>query len=847
MSSAQAGLAARPFAPGSSTASSQPDFPSPPSRPAPSSSLAPPPAAPPPPAPPRAHYFHHGQRSVKARIDPEVPLDEVLRQLCAAPQLAVTEPPALFALRERDTGILVTQDNMRALLEKASTFQLVSSPMLEAVELIDKLSSPDPAVLKPATFSLRTRIQERAFLDQFVARRGVAALQGVVRRTTGNTLAYALLSLQTLLELENDGWGGLDRAFVARVVDIIATERLINISRPATAILRRLASQPITAPTSPSTSAAAAASSRSGFTVVFEAILAQPDFLRIVVERLAGGDLEVTNLSLALLDTLLRGSTDLGDLRLADELDNLDAWRAIGKLLDGTKGADPALLLSLQSNLVASLRLALATPIAEEHFPHFDQLWIASRLEDVDESNRWRRLGFVSESPQYEFSGTGLLGLRALRRFADEEQNEFSQTLQDQAARPDSRRCPLSTLSNSALLVLAEYFGLTPSSTLPSPSTSPSPYLFRFYDLHALVVQFLVRLWTESDASMPDLERIAALGRSQVAHVLGAAPRAGEPVAATSGGAGGGEAVRQDKTWFSIRSEFLAAEYRQVRERQMREMEVEDDLLSKAPVRNLRGRLYLESYEFVRHQRIACLHEGAWFLCSPSSSSPASATSSRRPSGTHKGGAAACSPTWRFYRLAASRKALHWCEAGERRTVRPGLEELPEKIDVSMITDVVPSSSAAGGQQRPARVSQVGGLGRPGSTTSVAAPGGGGASRTSFLSSKEVFSNGTTSSAAATKGSAPSLSFTLVGAHGPLATLTASSPSLYSEWLDGLSLLLPNGAISTPATAAYVQALTEIAVKVKLLDLSGEKVEVQTREQVRGVPASTDFFYADSL
>ena len=242
-----------------------------------------------------------------------------------------------------------------------------------------------------------------------------------------------------------------------------ATERLINITRPATAILRRLASQPILVPSSPSTSAAATAASRSGFVVVFEAILTQPDILRIVVERLAGGDVEVTNLSLALLDTLLRGSTDLGDLRLADELDTLDAWRAIGvrpplapvlarrlkpdplsrpqKLLDGTKGADLGLLLSLQSNLVASLRLALVTPIAEEHFPHFDELWIASLLFDVDESNRWRRLGFVSESPQYEFSRTGLLGLKALRRFADEEQNEFSQV----------RRPSLSVALSSAL------------------------------------------------------------------------------------------------------------------------------------------------------------------------------------------------------------------------------------------------------------------------------------------------------------------------------------------------------------------------------------------------------------
>jgi len=128
MSTVQAGPAARSFAPGSSAASSQPDFPSPPTRPAPSSSLADPLAAPAPPAPPRAHYFHYGQRSVKARIDPEVPLDEVLRQLCAAPQLAVTEPPALFALRERDSGTLVTKDNMRALLEQATTCVLALPP-----------------------------------------------------------------------------------------------------------------------------------------------------------------------------------------------------------------------------------------------------------------------------------------------------------------------------------------------------------------------------------------------------------------------------------------------------------------------------------------------------------------------------------------------------------------------------------------------------------------------------------------------------------------------------------------------------------------------------------------------
>lgn len=136
------------------------------------------------------------------------------------------------------------------------------------------------------------------------------------------------------------------------------------------------------------------------------------------------------------------------------------------------------------------------------------------------------------------------------------------QTLRDQAVRPESRRCPVSTVSNTALLLLAEHFHLT--APAPSP-TALSPYPFRFYELHALVVQCLVRLWTDAGATLADLDRLAALGRSQVAFVLG--------------GSGG------ERTWFEVRRGFLTAEYRAVRERQMREMEVEDDLLSKAPVR----------------------------------------------------------------------------------------------------------------------------------------------------------------------------------------------------------------------------------------------------------------------
>ncbi|BGO95483.1 hypothetical protein NBRC10512_007738 [Rhodotorula toruloides] len=770
------------------------DFPVPPS-----SSSSSPPAAPAPPSRPqlKAHYFHYSSRQVKARIDPEVPLEEIVKQLCASSQLGVKEPAGLFALREREGGELVTEENVREMLEKGTHFTLVSSPMLEAVEMVDKLRSTDPSTLKPAVFTLRTLIRERLFLREYVKRGGVEALQGVIKRASGNTLAYALVCLQGLLELDERGWEGIRRPFVARIVEIVTTEPLINVSRPATAILRRLASQPYTAPNS--------SAGETGFSAVFDSIFDQPDFLAILVGKLSSGDVEVTNLSLGLLESLLRGSNELRDLRVADALENLDAWKTVGKLLDQTKGADLSALLSLQHQLLLSLHVALTTPIDEPHYHLFDEVWVAGELEDTDETNRWRRLGFKTEAPQYEFEGAGLLGLKALKRFAEDSQNEFAQTLRDQLKRPEAQRLPLSTASTLVLRVLASYFEITSPPSSPPPT--PSPYLFRLYELHALVVQFFARMWVESGATNEEdeVERVAALTRGQAKYVLG--------------GAGG------EKSWFKVRQELLNADYKTVRDRQLRELAIEDDLLSKAPVRNLRGRLYLESYEFVKAQRIACLHRGAWFLVSPSTTGAAG--SGKKAQGRNG------QQVWRFYRLAPNRKVLHWVDAAEKREIGPGLDELPEKIEVSSITEIVPTGGTT--PQRPPASRQGQSNGR---TT-------GSKSRLSFLSKD---SSSRTTSPAPAPDTTTSLSFTLHTHTGPLVELTAPSASAFSEWVDGLSLLRPDGNIVTRATADYIQTLTDFGVKVKLLDLSGERIKIPAEVTVDSVPdPSARFYYADSF
>ena len=51
--------------------------------------------------------------------------------------------------------------------------------------------------------------------------------------------------------------------------------------------------------------------------------------MSIVVGRLSSGDIAVATLSLALINSLFRGATELGDERFGEELEMLDTWRII--------------------------------------------------------------------------------------------------------------------------------------------------------------------------------------------------------------------------------------------------------------------------------------------------------------------------------------------------------------------------------------------------------------------------------------------------------------------------------------------------------------------------------------
>lgn len=206
-----------------------------PSSPPPVPVPVPPPASPPASQSPTIHVYY-STRHVKARIDPGVPLAEIIRQLTQSTQLSISEPSTLFCLRLKSTGQLITPSNLHQLItsdpSKKNVLMLTSTPEMEAIETIDKLSSTSSLpTLKLATFSLKTMIKDQEFRIEFLKKRnGWIVLQQVVERSGGNTLAYALTAARDTLELEpTEAKRACRKEFTCKLVEIIGKKHEITL------------------------------------------------------------------------------------------------------------------------------------------------------------------------------------------------------------------------------------------------------------------------------------------------------------------------------------------------------------------------------------------------------------------------------------------------------------------------------------------------------------------------------------------------------------------------------------------------------------------------------------------
>ncbi|KAG6331407.1 hypothetical protein ID866_7685 [Astraeus odoratus] len=722
--------------------------------------------------------------TVRARIDPTLTVEDVVRQLCV--NLRVTEPSTHFALRDRDTEELVTNDNLRKKIKGKAHLKLANSPAVEAGLIVQKLTLRDEKTLRLSLFSLQKFIREEKFSQEFLNRGGLRELVDVINNVHGNTLAYALTAMQNLMDLDY-GWSTLDEAFIFKVVQILSSSTsLINVCRPATAILKKLveadpmnAPGPIIASSSRSPPVAPPGSVyRYGFQTVYEQMRRVKGSLDTVVGRLASPDTAMAQHSMMLINSLLSHVNDARWEEFITDLERLNVRKAVIRLMSSHVVDDlTSCVLDFQANIVRVTYRKKTTLVEPEVEPSHDAalryIWENSKIplefDTEGQPNKWRKLGFGNEGIMEEFQEVGVLGLDCLVHFVQDDPEFFSKVVLEQLSRPQERRCPIAKASNEIVELLAQHWTIF-APAFSSPGTF-QPFFLNFHRVHTLALHFFLRMWNESGSAVDDFSRIVALTRSQIKVVL-----------------------QQEnlKPWHEVEHEFLECEYRAVRDRQMQELEAEDDLLSKVPVRNLKEKLTRESAEFVRQQRIHCLLQGAWFL----NGIPTAHTGPiRRPTGQ-----------WRFMRLDNGLKYLHYIDSPTKFDVRNGLEDLPERIEIASINQIVTATCAS-----PNIVRDHPDL--PGSPP-------------------------------------PSpLSFSLLSAGGEsLADQIAADQIRWADWTDGLNMLRrDSGHVTSDETAGYIKALTEIGLKIKLLDLSGEKVDIPSGLVAGPPPTNTDFFFSDLL
>ncbi|OBT56887.1 hypothetical protein VE04_02352 [Pseudogymnoascus sp. 24MN13] len=683
----------------------------------------------------------------------------------------------------------------------------------EIPSLLRSLSSEEDALRKMAVFKLQSSINDPSFADVFISTGGLSILRRLIMSTGGNTLAYSLQSLSRLLEVDM-GWEIFESAgageLVERVVELIVTHPLVNILRGAMSILVAIVSHPQTTRGSIRTPGA------FGFRTLKPAVAVYPQFFEMVVSQLNSADHALCANALMLLNALMRDAItndggkdgtskssgtgeewpkfikrlqDLGVVMgayrlmqssaLQDLAHPLLEFQALTKLLL-RKWRDMRVDLERPDHRRALKGIHLAS--APEKREHVTQM---GRVEEVSDAakkgsrkhnpEKWRRLGFVTESPAWEFDPMGYLGMMDLTDYVRKQEDNFQKILLEQSSKPLHTRCPIARCSLAVTAILYDHFGADKSETedakyyqmLESPQNYDMifrPLVLQWSRLHTAGLLAFFRLWKATGAVQDDFDKVAELIRILIDKVVGSAPRT--------------------KDITEAEEEIAEFEYQRLREVQMEVLKFSFEDQWGHHLQQVREELHNESLQFVKEQRIRCLLQGSWF--------PRSATR-----GDSNSVASVRSRPWRFARLSHNRRFLHYADFEAQASYAPPLTELGEKLDVGTISSVV-SNVTAGGED---------------DTSSIS-------SNTSTLKKEDLSAppKRNTRNKITINSYLPTESADEEQVERVLLTLDPQTHSLASEWLDGLLMLL-NQAPITAETNKLVGLVVDYGLKIRLLNV----------------------------
>lgn len=745
--------------------------------------------------------------------------------------------------------------------------------------LLARLASDEDAARKMAVFKLQSSINDPAFADVFISSGGLAILRRLIMVTGGNTLAYSLQSLTRLLEVDM-GWdifeGPGAGELVERIVELIVKNPLVNILRGAMSILVALVSRSQSSSASPPPPPPAGVPGGEsgngtgpppprqpppgtfGFRALKPAVAVYPQFFELVIQQLQSADHALCANALMLINALIRdavsgdgSSSGTGEewSKFIKRLQDLGLIRAVYNLLQSSALQDLALpLLEFQSLTKVLLRkwrevrVDLERP---EHRRALKGLHLASAperrhvngvgaaghaAEDGEASRKgsrkhnpekWRRLGFETESPASEFETAGFLGMMDLTDYVRKNEDGFQKLLLEQSTKPLSERCPVAKASLAVTMILYDHFEVDKSDnedirvylTLSDAKSHDKlfrPLLLQWSRLHTAGLHAFFRLWKSTGARRDDFDKVAELVRVLIEQVVGQASRT--------------------KDVLEVEDELHEYDAAKLREIQMQLLELSFDDQWGPHLVQVREELKHEALQFVKEQRIRCLLQGSWFTKPMMPHNRQESQNKRR-----------LYQPWRFAKLSHNRRYLHYADFPEKLPYDPGLDALTEKIDLGTISSVVSnvsanpeadggagtSAEADGGDNNNNNNSQS----HNSSTTTLrhhhnGPPATGPTTKITIYSFVEDIispSSGDNATAASTPG--PNGVSNSGGGGGtgdpreqPVLTLYPPNHSLASEWLDGLLMLL-NQAPITAETNKLVTLISEYGLKIRLLNV----------------------------
>ncbi|OAA73129.1 ELMO/CED-12 family protein [Cordyceps fumosorosea ARSEF 2679] len=678
--------------------------------------------------------------------------------------------------------------------------------------LLARLSSDEDAARKMAVFKLQSSINDPAFADVFISSGGLVILRRLIMSAGGNTLAYSLQSLSRLLEVDM-GWdifeGPSAGDLVERIVELIVTNPLVNILRGAMSILVALVSH------SQSANEARGTPSSFGFRALRPAIAVFPQFFELVVQQLQSADHALCANALMLTNALIRDALSSSNTpegtfegtgeewtKIIKRLHDLGLVKAVYKIMQSSTLQDlahPVLEFQALSKLLLRRWRDVAVDVdRSEHRRTLKALHLASNPEKSPEVNghsrddsadgmkkegrrhnpdKWRRLGFETESPAQEFEISGCLGMMDLSDYVRKFEDSYQKTLLEQSVKPAQERCPIAHASTTVTMILYDHFEVDMADMEDTKGYQNlegkdydqlfRPLLLQWSRLHTSALQAFFRIWKSTGAETDDFDKVGELVRILVEHVVGQSSRTRDVLE-----------VEDDMAEFDVA---------RLRELQMELLEQSFDDTWGEHLYQVRETLRQEALQFVKEQRVRCLLQGSWSM------HPVAAAGPEQGSKIGEGGTE--QQRWRFAKLSHNRRYLHYADFDKQTPQDPGLNSLTEKIDLNTISSVVSNVSASNNNNNgDDRASQS-------SDSTLQSPRA--APRKTPLTTTKItiYSYGG-------------------GDRGeyPILELWPVNHSLASEWLDGLLMLLNQTPI-TAETSKLVNLVSDYGLKIRLLNV----------------------------